>query len=59
MAITSTDLQFRLSGGSANSDPDASLGGAISSTALAVTVRATFADGQVDDWTITFRVQHK
>ena len=34
MPIISTDLQFRLSGGGANADPDASLGGAISSTAL-------------------------
>jgi len=28
-------------------------------TDRAVTVRATFADGQVDDWTITFRVREK
>lgn len=34
MAIIPSDLQFRLSGGAANSDPNASLGGAISSTAL-------------------------
>jgi len=33
MAITSTDIQFRLSGGSSNSDPVASLGGVKSSTA--------------------------
>jgi hypothetical protein len=32
MAITSSDLKIYLSGGAANSDPNASLGGAISST---------------------------
>ena len=34
MPITSTDLKFRLSGGAANSDPNASLGGAKSSTEI-------------------------
>lgn len=34
MAITSGDIQFRLSGGAGNSDPDLSLGGVISSTAI-------------------------
>lgn len=34
MAITSTDILFQLSGGSANSDPNAALGGAISSVAI-------------------------
>ncbi len=34
MAITATDIVFRLSGGSGNSDVNASLGGAISSTAI-------------------------
>lgn len=34
MAIISTDIQFRLSGGAANSDPNASLGGAKSSTQI-------------------------
>ena len=33
MAIVSTDIQYRLSGGSSNSDPAASLGGAKSSVA--------------------------
>lgn len=32
MPIVSTDLKFYLSGGASNSDPDASLGGAISSS---------------------------
>lgn len=32
MAIVATDLKFYLSGGGSNSDPDASLGGAISSS---------------------------
>lgn len=34
MPITSTDLKFRLSGGAANSNPNASLGGAKSSTEI-------------------------
>lgn len=34
MAITATDIQFRLSGGAANSDVNASLGGAKSSTQI-------------------------
>lgn len=32
MAIISTDIKYRLSGGAANTDPSASLGGVISST---------------------------
>lgn len=31
MSVLSTDIKFRLSGGAANSDPNASLGGAVSS----------------------------
>lgn len=38
MAIISTDIQYRLSGGSSNSDPAASLGGAISSTAMGTNI---------------------
>lgn len=34
MAVQPTDIQFRLSGGAANSDPNASLGGAKSATAV-------------------------
>lgn len=34
MAITATDITFYLSGGAANSDPNASLGGIISATAM-------------------------
>jgi len=34
MAISSSDLEFYLSGGSSNSTPDAALGGAISSSAI-------------------------
>lgn len=33
MPIVSSDIQYRLSGGAANADPSASLGGALSSTA--------------------------
>lgn len=38
MPIASSDIQYRLSGGAANANPDASLGGAISSTAAAATI---------------------
>lgn len=34
MAITASDIVFRLSGGSGNTDPNAALGGAISTTAI-------------------------
>lgn len=34
MPISNSDIQFRLSGGSSNTDPNASLGGAMSSTAM-------------------------
>lgn len=34
MAIASADIQFRLSGGASNTDPDSSLGGVISSTEI-------------------------
>lgn len=34
MAITSSDIKFYLSGGASNTDPNASLGGAISSTEI-------------------------
>lgn len=34
MAITASDLEFYLSGGSSNTDPNASLGGVISTTAI-------------------------
>lgn len=34
MPITATDIEFHLSGGASNSDPDAALGGAISSTEI-------------------------
>lgn len=34
MPISSSDIKYRLSGGSSNSDPNASLGGAMSSTAV-------------------------
>lgn len=34
MAILSTDIKFHLSGGGANADPNASLGGAISATEI-------------------------
>lgn len=38
MAIIASEIQYRLSGGAANSDPNASIGGAKSSTAIASTL---------------------
>jgi hypothetical protein len=34
MAVTQSDIEFRLSGGSSNSDPNASIGGIMSSTEI-------------------------
>lgn len=42
MAIVNTDIVFRLSGGAANSDVNASLGGAKSSTVIASSVHNLF-----------------
>lgn len=42
MAIVSTDLDFHLSGGSANTDPNAALGGAISTTQIGADVHNLF-----------------
>jgi len=42
MAIEATDLDFHLSGGSGNSDPNAALGGAISTTQIGTGVHNLF-----------------
>ena len=42
MPITSSDIQFKLSGGAANSNGNASLGGAISSTSASSSLNAFF-----------------
>lgn len=42
MAITATDIEFRLSGGASNSSGDASLGGTISSNAVSASINAFF-----------------
>ena len=42
MAIVASDIQYRMSGGAANSDPAAAIGGAMSSTAF--TANAIFDD---------------
>ena len=44
MAILSTDIVFRHSGGAGNSDPNASLGGAISSTAITAAALSNLFD---------------
>ena len=42
MAIQATDIEFRLSGGASNSDPNAALGGVMSSTAVGTGVHNLF-----------------
>jgi len=42
MPITAADIQFRLSGGAANTDPNASLGGAKSNTQVAAGLQNVF-----------------
>lgn len=42
MAVETGDIKYRLSGGSSNSDPDASLGGVMSSEAVSGEVNALF-----------------
>ncbi len=50
MPIASTDIDFHLSGGAANSDVDASLGGAISSTQITdATLNNLFDDVSSDE----------
>lgn len=50
MAISSTDIQFRLSGGASNSDPNASLGGVESSTEITdATVNNLYDDVSGDE----------
>lgn len=44
MAVLATDIKFYHSGGAANTDPDASLGGARSTTEVAGTINALFDD---------------
>lgn len=50
MAIAASDIKFYLSGGAGNSDPDASLGGAISTTAITdATLNNLFDDVSGDE----------
>lgn len=49
MAITSSDIQFRLSGGGANTDPAASIGGAKSSTQIVDATVANLFDNITGD----------
>jgi hypothetical protein len=49
MSILATDLKFFLSGGAANSDPDASLGGAKSSVAIVTNVLNNLFDSVSGD----------
>lgn len=44
MAITASDIEYLLSGGDANSDPNASLGGEISSTTITSATTANLFD---------------
>jgi hypothetical protein len=49
MAITAADLKFYLSGGAANTDPDASLGGDISTTEITTDVLNNLFDKVTGD----------
>jgi len=50
MPIVSTDIEYRLSGGTTNTDPDASLGGAMS-TAVGGLITSGAANNLFDDVT--------
>jgi hypothetical protein len=59
MAITASDIEFRLSGGSGNSDPNASLGGAISSTAVSGTALNNLFDNVSGDENAASDVEYR
>lgn len=46
MPIASSDIKYRLSGGGSNTDPNASLGGAVSSTDAASTIFDNVSSGE-------------
>lgn len=55
MAILSTDIIYRLSGGAANSDPNASLGGVKSSTAMPTSVFDDVSSAEASAGDIEYR----
>ena len=59
MPIITTEIQFRLSGGGSNTDVNASLGGAISSTQIASASMANLFDNvdaqEAEDGSVTYR----
>lgn len=55
MAILSTDIIYRLSGGAANSDPNASLGGAKSSTAMPTSIFDDVSSAEASAGDIEYR----
>jgi hypothetical protein len=59
MAITSSDIQFRLSGGSGNTSPAASIGGAKSSTAIVDATVANLFDNVTGDESAAGDVEYR
>lgn len=55
MAILTSEIQFRLSGGTGNTDPNASLGGAISSTAAGTNLFANVSSAQASAGLTSYR----
>lgn len=55
MAIQSTDILYLLSGGGANSDPDASLGGAISTTEVSTNLLDDVSSAEAVAGTVEYR----
>lgn len=55
MPIVNTDIQYRLSGGAANADPDASLGGAMSSVAASSNIFDNVASAEASAGDIEYR----
>jgi len=55
MAITSTDIKYRLSGGGGNTDPALSLGGAKSSTEMSSSLFDNVASGEASAGDVEYR----
>ncbi len=59
MAITTTDIKFLLTGGASNTDPNSSLGGAISSTEISSGSLHNLFDKVTGDEAITGTIEYR
>ncbi len=59
MPIASTDIQFRLSGGATNTNPNASLGGVMSGTAISGTALNNLFDDVTGDENAALDVEYR